>query len=237
MLDYLTPDKHITYKTRSTKSGSTIDCEHLLLRISVDAKPFIGKRFTSLIAWANKIKKNIPITILIADTLARYNYVSLENMSMEDAKEHARKVGIKWYSRHSDSILDLRKSRKNVNIVWWQDCLFDPEFIKYKSAYQKLYHTDPEFSFEVNRDVERFVNARRQLQKNLNEKLLYELSTEFILEETAVHKIYSDKLGGCHAYPSDQLHSEAYLCKNNLNIPNYLIFNSYRYIRLKVEKK
>lgn len=228
--------ERIHYRARQTNSRFEANCQHLLLRVSVDAKPFVGAHFEAITKWLQNRKTSIDQTILIADTLIRHNFISLQGMNDRDALEAARLAGQNWYKQHSEYIRAIRSNGRTLHIDFWNEWLKHSDYDQISSQYHSLYDKDELFKREVLRDAERFVNRRRELGEKHNWDLVYQLSTEFIMEELAVHKLVHNIRGGYHAYPSNQLHSEAYLANPTSEIPLELKYLNYKFVRLKVER-
>ena len=166
-----------------------------LVLISVGEKYHEGAKFEATLKLINKSFQSC--NILVADTL-RSNILGLSNNQHErnDCVELAVENGREWLERNIQYIKTL--SIPYV-ISTWENWRNKSDYSFYLQAVKNLYIQDSHFKSIVSEVVEKFL---KRSQRNLEDRVLRNLSTEYILEESAVTCLWIKEGYKYDVYPS-----------------------------------
>jgi len=146
--------------------------------ISVGQPYHEGEKLKDTFAWAAARFEGI--SILLADTLQRFNLSARFGLSAEDAEKHARKLGDDWLQRNSPAI-----EASNISVNRWDDWRLSSAFTSAWKSVNDAYQEDHSFQTIVNE------TANRVCERSGNPSLFVP-SCEYLLEETAVTALFSD---------------------------------------------
>ena len=227
----------VRYKTKATRSKFARSCRVFTLRVSLESRYFSGPRLQSILTWMQKQTHVAIHYILVSDVLMRHNYIATTKITEQCAYEKSKKNGFRWEKMNHAHLNDFRSKVGGLNLLYWSDIISDADFRELHKGYALQLKDNVRFDHELNRDAERYVNARRQKGRNLDWELMYETSRQYLLEEIAAHRLLLERYGGCHLYPSDGLFTEKYLSETTDQIPLELRFPDDYFVRLKVERR
>lgn len=149
-----------------------IKCVYL---ISLGQKKHDGEYLEATVHYINSVAKDC--TIVIADTLQRYNYYMLSKV---DSYLHTKKLGDLWLEEHKETI---NKLEINYRITRWDDWLNHRLYSTYKNEIDDL--------FEKNEIIKKsfYYTANNYLlrhKSNVKSPKQMELSLEYLKEECPI---------------------------------------------------
>lgn len=134
-----------------------------------------------LVSQLNYIKQNFSkCNIIICDTLQRHN-LSLDE-KIKNPIFQSKINGDIWIKNYSSCLSEF-------NITRWDFYLDSEHFESQQNYIYKLYSNDTEFKKMVDDDVQKYCNTYLK-HKNINEYLLKEKCTTYILEECAIINLF-----------------------------------------------
>lgn len=188
----------------------------LLLRISLRNKKFCGEELTAIVKYLISLEHLRRVDILISDSLMRYNFMALRNLSEDEAIRQCVLEGDRWLQENSDHLLPLNNSDLECTVIKWSELGFSPQDERFSRAYGELwalFKSKKTFRDKVSEDINRFVAAMRErklIDASLADKLASR-SFEYILEEHTVHSFLLGRTPSVHLHSGGILKSEAYL--------------------------
>lgn len=204
------PVKHINfspqitpYKVSSRKGvgdGSWMNSSKIIFEVSLDNKKYYGDYFFSILQWAQE--RFSEITIIICDTLQRYNIMHDQKINEKEAFEISINLGKNWISQNQ---FNLRSLKTKPTIYHWDHWLsYKDDFVLYQNTLQDLYDSNIYFKNECDKVFENILNRFEKKYKSqtiIKEDVIHNVIKPYFFEETAVTSIFLSKLDGVSAYP------------------------------------
>ena len=185
---------------RGIGDGNWMNYSSINFQISLDNKKYYGDYLLSIFQWAEA--RFSKITIILCDTLQRYNLMFEHNITEEEACVISRDLGKKWLTQNQSILSSLNVT---TEIFYWDNWLFYKDEIEYnKNILKNLHIKDTYFRNECEKI---FDNIWDRFAKNNKVQLLSRkavidnLIKPYFYEETAVTDIFLSKLNGINAYP------------------------------------
>lgn len=198
------------------------------LLISVGQTYCEGEKLEAAVDWINKNFSECFVDV--ADTLQRFNYMALENMSPTHAETVAYEAGNIWLKRNE-------KILKNLSIPFtirrWDFWRKRGGFNDMLIHAHELYATNKEFKAALDSDIKGFI-ARRQEDGSITDHKtalrMAECSLQFILEEIAASILIGNIKPASVIYNAKELLSYNAIRTNKIAAPAGL--NYLDYIRI-----
>lgn len=185
------------YKVLVKGQSTWVNYKTATLGISVGKDIHEGEKFEALCLWANERFEHV--SILICDSLQRYNLMIKDTLSEDFALHKSIKEGDKWLERNSKALNLL----KNKTIIRWDDYRLRPEFEEKLKLVNNHYNNNERFKTGVNKQATNMF-CRQYIDKPAEgaffEKLTT-LSVKYILEETAISSIIETEIKSINVYP------------------------------------
>lgn len=202
--------KHINFSPQITPykvsvrkgigDGNWMNFSKIIFEISLDNKRYYGDYFFSILQWAQE--RFHEITIIICDTLQRYNVMHDENLTEKEAFDVSRNLGKQWISQNQFNLQSLKI--KPVIYHWDHWLAYKDEFEQNKNILHDLYDSNIYFKYECDKIFEIILNQFRKKYKDkaiIKEDIIHKVIKPYFFEETAVTAIFLPKLDGINAYP------------------------------------
>lgn len=185
-------DFNTDYKVKvNSKHGLRDPRGSCRLQISMLAEKQTGEKFYTLCEWASK--RFDEFTVIVSDTLQRYNISHLENCSIEEAHPLSIELGNKWIEDNYDALSLL----PNLKITRWDDWLNHEGFAKNHQEIIYMYDHSREFRRAVNIKIYNIWhkwNERASEDYPSHKKAkFFSSSLNLILEELALFPIMFEK--------------------------------------------
>jgi tRNA-dependent cyclodipeptide synthase len=181
------------------------------LGISLENLLFEGETLRAMLAWATE--KFEHTLVIVGDYLSRFNERIQNGCDLDKAGALAEVLGDLFITR-TKGIFDQLPAEK-VRLTRWKEHLRHEEFRDAKKTIDELFKTNEQFRASVEYDALSFV--KRHKKRNLNVAVGMEeaigLSSEYILEETAVFSSLSQRGFSVELYPGPELRVLAEVAK------------------------
>ena len=173
------------------------------LGISLENPLFEGDTLRAIVLWASaQFEQTL---VIVGDYLCRFNERILSACDEKTAGLLALKRGDLFLSKTKELFNSLPEGK--VILTRWKEHLQNEQFIRSKKILDEIFESDEEFRAAIEYDALSFV--RRQRKHNLNLAVDMEqairLSSEYILEETAVFSSLSERGWSVELYPGSEL--------------------------------
>lgn len=173
------------------------------LGISLDNPVFEGDSLKALLVWAaGKFEQCL---VIVGDYLCRFNERILSGCDEKRAGELAVKRGDLFVSRTKELFCTLPAEK--VKLTRWKEHLQSEQFTRSKKILDEIFESDKEFRASIEYDALSFVQRQRKHNRNLAVGMeeAIRLSSEYILEETAVFSSLSERGWSVELYPGSEL--------------------------------
>jgi tRNA-dependent cyclodipeptide synthase len=173
------------------------------LGISLDNPLFEGDCLKAILFWA--AEKFEQCLVIVGDYLCRFNERILAGCDEKKAGEIAIERGDLFVSQTKE--LFSEPSLKNLRLTRWKEHLQAEEFRKSKIILDGLFKSNDEFRAAVEFDALSFVARQQRHNRNfaVGMEEAIQLSSEYILEETAVFSSLSEQGWSVELYPGPEL--------------------------------
>jgi len=165
----------------------------LRLEISVGQPYHEGEKFRCTVEWAKH--RHSKIVILVNDSLQRFNYMFEEGMSEKEAHHVSTLEGTKWLSRNMNVISSL----PDFEIYRWDEWKQGKDYSTDLHKSRELYKNNPEFRNAIDGAISEIWQRKNLPDHRKNE--FFDISRDYLLEETAVFSVIYGALKGVSAYP------------------------------------
>lgn len=184
---------------------NTLATANCLLPISVGKSYHEGEKFLATTHFINQNLKGC--TVIMADTLQRFNNPDYFNQEDKISRELAQLQGNEWLLRNKTALDQL----DNVTIKRWDDYLLHPTFQAKRQLIDDLYKNDKKFKQAVHKSVNVFLRRSRNIDiyrmndEAIKNNLTVQKSLEYIKEECAVLLQFFDmeKTSAYMLYPNN----------------------------------
>ncbi len=183
------------YKIKiKAKTPNLVDDNNLLrLEISVGQPYHEGEKFRCTIDWA-KHRYN-KVVVLVNDSLQRFNYMFEEGLSEKEAHSKSLHEGTQWIARNMSAISSL----PNFEIYRWDAWKRSENYFSDLHKARLLYQQNADFRAAIDQSIEDiWARKNSDLQRKTE---FFELSKNYLLEETAAFSIIYKTFKGVSAYP------------------------------------
>lgn len=165
----------------------------LRLEISVGQSYHEGEKFACTVDWAShRFEKCV---VLVNDTLQRFNLMFENNMSNAESHQQTWREGSDWVERNLSAITRL----PNYEIIRWDAWKRSQGYFADLSRVRTMYRKNAAFKDSIDRAIETI--WQRKSLPNTDRQRFFDLSRDYLLEETAVLNMAYKTLGGISAYP------------------------------------
>ena len=142
-----------------------------------------GRKFFSTVKWIlNHFEK---ITVVLADTLDRYNFMSA-GYDAETAKKKGIQRANEWLEKHEPAITRFFEGN-NYNLIRWSEIEERPDFEERLSIVNELYENNDMAKLAINdiclKHLE--ISKQRGNAQSGNEQLAFQNSVKYMLNEVA----------------------------------------------------
>ncbi len=148
----------------------------VFIGISVGIKPMSFDIATSYLNWAEK-HSSTTVQILIADEIAKYNYLAFSHSTKPGALSRAIRDGDQYYGFFEKTISNLGKSGK-FNIIRWND-IQNNYFSNTLKEVQVEFETNPIFKDDIVSILNKYIKRRKKPVSEEKKILL----CQYLLEE------------------------------------------------------
>jgi tRNA-dependent cyclodipeptide synthase len=121
------------------------------------------------------------LTVMLADTLQRHN-LAAEGAGPE-AHALALARGDEWISRNA---FLLHRMRIPVEVVRWDECLYDTEYAGLKVRVVREYHCNRQYQEPIDATITRFIERTLKRNPSLNVEHVSARCLEYLLEECPI---------------------------------------------------
>jgi len=164
------------------------------LQISVGKPKHEGAKLAAAIEWSShRFDKTI---LIISDTLQRHNFIA-EGLTSSEAYRRAKELGRNWIAKNIQTILN---ANNEIEMTFWDDWLNHEHFCLQKHKIKKLYSQNIHFKHDIHLMAQKFSHKNNQ---NNNERMMYNQSIQYILEELAAFSIMYSSQKALDIYPGD----------------------------------
>lgn len=198
---------------------------NIFIGISVGVKPLDETIAKSYISWALE-NSSQDVVILIADEIAKFNYIVFSNYNESKSLKRAYRDGNKHIKIFENTILKyFQNSKDKINIIRWRDIITE-EFYEDIKIIQKYYEENRKFKERIDYFIDKYTQRRN---KKLNNNEIKFLSQYIIFELPTILKgiKFENKRYNLLFYPTYVHSGLSELCEN--------IFNEVEFLELKKE--
>lgn len=168
------------------------------LLISVGQKYHEGEKFNASIKLANKHFSFC--NILVGDTLQRHTLrINNPNISASDSYELVKNLGEMWIERNMQYISTLTIPYK---ISRWDEWLKQDKYQHYSNKVFELYNNDSNYK-NIIEDIAHSFLSRHNYFNARDRQIAFDLSIQYLLEESAVACLWAEDDYKFDLYPSD----------------------------------
>ena len=161
-----------TYSIHSAPSG------HYFMGISLTSVGFFSKKIVS--NYIKSLNSNaISFTVLVADSLEKWNYMYFKNYSEYKAYKKAKTVGKQFY----DGYIKLSHIFPHLNVILSSDIEKMDNFNSMFSIIWEYYNSNINFQYDVKKQVKR--NLKNKLG-DLEAKYISDILSLYLIEEVAI---------------------------------------------------
>lgn len=165
----------------------------LRLEISVGQAYHEREKFACTVDWAShRFDKCV---VLVNDTLQRFNLMFETGMNNAEAHQRTWREGSEWIERNLSAITRL----PDYEIIRWDAWKRSQGYFTDLSKVRAMYRKDKRFKGSIDQAIET-IWQRKSLPEAQRQRF-FDLSRDYLLEETAVLNMAYKTLGGISAYP------------------------------------
>ncbi len=190
------PPQTGAYIVRLKQAGTNWqDYDTARLEISVGQDYHTGEKLKAEIEWAKA--RFDRVVILVNDTLQRFNLVFEDGLLPEEAFTRALSAGDEWIDAHSDLFA-------GCELVRWEEWLAHPGYQATRAQCDDLYHGNEAFREALYTTIESVWHRRSgsgSYREGMNRQDFFDLSLEYLLEETACLALAYRDYPGISFYP------------------------------------
>ncbi len=182
--------------------------EHVMLLISVGKKKHYNHYFKATIELINKSNFS-RCTMLVCDTLQRYNLMMESTDSAETAILKSKAMGDEWIQRNKAIYTNLTMA---YNIIRWDYWLIQDNYNKKKIFIENLFKQDKAFNQAIITTAHEY--SGRQHKHNLRalgDDACLNLSVSYLLEECAAMLLWPHQQYHYELYPSERNFAMTYI--------------------------
>jgi len=192
------PPQSGSYAIRVKEGDPWHTYDTLRLEISVGQDYHEGEKFSCTIDWAKARFKNI--VILCNDTLQRYNFSLNSQHDPQYFRKQTEQDGLNWLKRNKQSLAGIK-------VVHWDHWLDHPDFAYAIESARDTYRENNHFRSAVDQSISSVYERRlkRNLIKSRQKERFYQLSLDYLMEETACLALAYQSHPGISAYPGSFL--------------------------------
>jgi tRNA-dependent cyclodipeptide synthase len=151
---------------------------NIFIGISVGVKPLNEEIVKEYLTWCLKNTNN-EIIVLIADEIAKFNYMVFSSYNEKKSLNRAIRDGENHKDIFKNTISKyFKKEKDRIRIITWKDIKTD-SYLKSKEIIKTHYLENKEFKKEIHFFLEQY--TKRKEKKLSNEKL--EILSEYIISE------------------------------------------------------
>jgi len=151
---------------------------NIFVGVSVGVKPLNEEIAKEYLSWSLENTKD-DVIILIADEIAKYNYIVFSNYNENKSFKRAYRDGAEHIKIFEDTISKyFPKEKSRIKIITWKDIL-SKRYNKAKEILDKFYEENTNFQSKINYFLKKYTERR---EKELSEDRLKILS-QYILSE------------------------------------------------------
>lgn len=179
----------IRYKARGAGTKNFNPDQFARLLVSVGKPYHEGAKLAAAVKWAkDNFKSQV---ILLGDTLQRYNRM-LNGMDPVSALEESRQSGDEWLQRNASII-------EGIQIFRWDEVLTHNGYMDARCKIGRLYYDYKVIKEDMDQAIEEV--AVRWKVKDEDKSVFFDLSTQYLLEESAGKAVFNETYKGVSAYP------------------------------------
>lgn len=151
---------------------------NIFVGISVGVKPLNEKIAKEYLSWALENTKD-NVIILIADEIAKYNYMVFSSYNENKSLKRAYRDGTEHIKIFEDTILKhFSKEKSRIKIITWKDIL-SKKYDKAKRIIDNFYEKNIDFQNKINYFLKKYTERR---EKELSEER-FKILSQYILSE------------------------------------------------------
>ena len=174
---------------------------NLIYLVSVGKEKFEYKWVERFVNFGREIKPK-KISIVVADTLQRFNIEVDENVTSVQAFHEASKRGHEWVNKYKPLFSNFKTSNIDYEFVYWETLKKDKDFEHYLNEIKKLDEKDSDFRTALAISSKEYANRpSRVISGDICQKTENN-SRQFLIEECAVFLVLAkDKDNLAIVYP------------------------------------
>ncbi len=151
---------------------------NIFVGISVGIKPINDELAKEYLSWSLKNTKE-NVIILIADEIAKYNYIVFSNYNENKSLNRAYRDGAEHIKIFENVISKYFENEiKRIKIITWKDILSDKYYSR-KEIIEDFYNINSAFQEKINYFLKKYTERRN---KNLN-KEKFKILSKYIISE------------------------------------------------------
>lgn len=162
----------------------------VFIGISVGIKPMSEEIALSYLRWADKHTSR-PVHILIADEIAKYNYLACSHSTKPGALSRAIRDGDQYQVFFEKIIEQLKETKNRFQILRWKD-IRNERFHSILHEVEMEFRKNPEFREQIIFVAEKYLERRQKWICSEKKSFVY----QYLLEElpTLLDGIYVDEV-------------------------------------------
>ncbi|MBN2018916.1 MAG: tRNA-dependent cyclodipeptide synthase [Sedimentisphaerales bacterium] len=173
------------------------------LGISMDNPIFEGEALKAMLLWA---EQNFEQTlVIVGDYLCRFNERIMAGCNEKEAGELSIEIGDLFFSKTKGLFAEF--DAEKIRLSRWREHLRGEEFQRAKKILDEFFKTNEEFRAAVEYDAVSFVKRQKKHERDLavGKEEAIRLSSQYILEETAVFSSLAERGWTVELYPGPEL--------------------------------
>ena len=206
------------YKIRARGLRNCPDQSTCRLEISVGQPYHEGSKLEAALNWAERFSS---VSVIVCDEPQRFNIAFRESSPLQQAWDKARQQGEAWIARNRT----LLEQHRRFDVIRWPRWKESPNYEPAREEAGRLYGANDNFKVAIDKAMRAvFDRNGYPAERYVDFKAL---STEYLLEETAVLSLAFDALRGFSAYPGTFLDIWAMFAGKDIKGPLAGLSNAY----------
>lgn len=193
------------------------------LAISIGMSKFDGEKLAAIVSWINRNFEEC--IVQVADTLQRWNILVFEGLSESEARDKSLRLGSEWLDRNKEILNTITIP---YEIIRWDSFLEHADYRETKYLFEKLYFESELYRFQVNQDIEIFLERRRKRGLSEIDRTRFDICLQhYISEEMAVDTLIGRNKPTAFIYPGSEVLTNQALRQGNVKGQPYGLQNTW----------
>lgn len=214
--------------------GAAFNTKNIIYLVSVGKEKFAGKWVERFVNFVKEIKPK-KTTIVVADSLQRFNIEIDENISEIEALQESKNRGIKWVEKYKP---DFSSLTTNYEFIHWETLKEDNDYVHFLQEIIKLSDQNSEFNEALLNSSKEYTERPSRLSSNniLDQERPEKNSCDFLKEECAVFQVLAkEKDNIAIVYPGSATKVLAFSIQH-IN-KNYRTDNPFHWLEMRPAKE